>query len=280
NIFLFNFIFPYFYSVAEVIQRRVGQNVTLQTGVTGLQADDDITCSVLSDDSNKKLKLDYIDRFKGRLHLQEDSGSLTITNLNMNDTAFYQVQIINGKSSTHTFSLIVKWPFGYFIMCVLYLMHLTQTLFCVFAVTAVLAHGEAEVIRRRVGQSVTLQTGVTGLQADDDITCSILSDDSDKLRLHQDSGSLTIMNLNMNDTAVYQIQIINGNSSTHTFNITVGDTTPPLKVTTPPLKSTTPPHNTGLTVGLAVGIPVALLVAAVIVGLYCAGKCGGIGRKY
>ncbi|XP_029921139.1 uncharacterized protein LOC115368868 isoform X2 [Myripristis murdjan] len=192
-------------------------------------------------------------------------------------------------------------------MCVLYLMHLTQTLFCVFAVTAVLAHGEAEVIRRRVGQSVTLQTGVTGLQADDDITCSILSDDSDKpdtlgtyfngklkldyidkfkgrLRLHQDSGSLTIMNLNMNDTAVYQIQIINGNSSTHTFNITVevdpapSSTTPPLKVTTPPLKSTTPPHNTGLTVGLAVGIPVALLVAAVIVGLYCAGKCGGIGR--
>lgn len=125
-------------------------------------------------------------------------------------------------------------------------MYLTQTLFCVFAVTAVLAHGEAEIIQRRVGQSVTLQTGVTGLQADDGITCSILSDDSNelvtlvtylnrklklnyidrfkgRLLLHEDSGSLTITNLNMNDTAVYRVQILNGKSSTHTFSLIVGE---------------------------------------------------------
>ncbi|XP_071403231.1 CD48 antigen-like [Centroberyx affinis] len=95
------------------VSGKVAETVTLQTGVSGLQGDsqilwsDDSDKSVLVNYNEGKLKLDYVERFRGRLQLDPGSGSLTVKNLNIDDTGLYLGQIINGAGSTHRFNLTV-----------------------------------------------------------------------------------------------------------------------------------------------------------------------------
>lgn len=107
-----------------------------------------------------------------------------------------------------------------------------------FSVAAVLPDGlgKTTTLTGRVGQSITLHTGVSGLPGNSQIAWSrgseqytILYFDEGKLevltslrfRLDRDSGSLTINSLNKNDTQLYRVHINNGNGSTHDFNLTV-----------------------------------------------------------
>ncbi|XP_071392759.1 CD48 antigen-like [Centroberyx affinis] len=98
------------------VSGKVGETISLQTGVSGLQGDsqilwsDDSDKSVLVNYNEGKLKLDYMERFRGRLQLDPGSGSLTIKNLNIDDSGLYLGQIINGAGSTHRFNLTVSEP--------------------------------------------------------------------------------------------------------------------------------------------------------------------------
>ncbi|XP_071753537.2 CD48 antigen-like [Centroberyx gerrardi] len=100
-------------SKIQNVSGKVGESITLQTGVSGLQGDyqvlwsDDSDQSVLVNYNEGKLKPIYIESFRGRLQLDRGSGSLTITHLNINDTGLYLGQIINGAGSTHRFNLTV-----------------------------------------------------------------------------------------------------------------------------------------------------------------------------
>uniref|UniRef100_UPI003AADE183 uncharacterized protein n=1 Tax=Centroberyx gerrardi TaxID=166262 RepID=UPI003AADE183 len=217
-------------SEIQNVPGKVGDSITLQTGVSGLQGDYHVTWSdddnsVLADDYKGDLNLNYTERFRGRLQLDRGSGSLTITHLNINDTGVYHVQFIDGSSKIHyhSFNLTVS-------------------------ITAVQSEGQSEIqnVPGKVAESITLQTRVSGLQGDYQVTWSdddnsVLADDykgdlnlnyterfRGRLQLDRGSGSLTITHLNINDTGVYHVQFIDGSSKIHyhSFNLTVSNADP------------------------------------------------------
>ncbi|XP_078145960.1 uncharacterized protein LOC144542746 [Centroberyx gerrardi] len=158
-------------------------------------------------------------------------------------------------------------------------------------ITAVLSEGQ---VSGKVGESITLQTGVSGLQGyyqtfwSDDFSNRVLVDDytgnlkldiekfGDRLQLDRGSGSLTITHLNINDTGVYHVQIIDGSSKRHyhSFNLTVSDADPEPPTSAAPLSAAAAPR-THLAVGLAVCFAVVVIVLLLLYYAVKHGKIGG-----
>ncbi|XP_077083169.1 SLAM family member 5-like [Siphateles boraxobius] len=94
-----------------------GDSVTLHTDVTEIHEDDDILWKFGAEKSiiakiKKKNKIlsphDVLDgRFRDRLKLDDQTGSLTITNTRTEHTGDYEVKIIGGILSSKTFSVSV-----------------------------------------------------------------------------------------------------------------------------------------------------------------------------
>ncbi|XP_071754822.1 hepatic and glial cell adhesion molecule-like [Centroberyx gerrardi] len=97
------------------VRGREGTTVTLEIGQTGLQKDDQILWMYGRDGldmrianlNGREIKTDYIESFRDRLQLDSQTGSLTITALNVSDCGVYQGQIIGAKISSHRFNLTV-----------------------------------------------------------------------------------------------------------------------------------------------------------------------------
>ncbi|XP_067271580.1 uncharacterized protein [Pseudorasbora parva] len=145
---------------------------------------------------------DDSERFRDRLKLDHQTGSLTITNINTTDTGHYKLQINSSSDSEKTFSVSVR---------------------------DVPAAERDEVKRKSVmeGESVILDPGVmkhlndllmwhfngiliaeiTGDQS------QICADDQckerfrDRLKLDHQTGSLTIMNTRHTDSGLYKLEI-------------------------------------------------------------------------
>ncbi|XP_030643683.1 SLAM family member 5-like [Chanos chanos] len=100
-------------TVDEVKPVREGETVTLHTGFTGLQSDDQILWSYGPVDPNiiivnsqvlrGNIITDYRDRFRDRLELDRQTGSLTIRNINITDSGVYKVTVINLEVSSRRF---------------------------------------------------------------------------------------------------------------------------------------------------------------------------------
>ncbi len=94
-----------------------GDSVTLHTGVTGIREDDDILWKFGAEKSQiakmKKKKIifstydDPDGRFRDRLKLDNQTGSLTITNITTEHDGVYQLEIAGAKKSSKTFSVSV-----------------------------------------------------------------------------------------------------------------------------------------------------------------------------
>uniref|UniRef100_A0A8C1T4E7 Ig-like domain-containing protein n=1 Tax=Cyprinus carpio TaxID=7962 RepID=A0A8C1T4E7_CYPCA len=94
-----------------------GDSVTLQTGVTEIQYDDDILWtfgaekSLIVKISNEKQIFSTFDvpdgRFRDRLKLENQTGSLTITNITTQHAGEYQLEINGAKLTSKTFSVSV-----------------------------------------------------------------------------------------------------------------------------------------------------------------------------
>uniref|UniRef100_A0A9J7ZVF4 Ig-like domain-containing protein n=1 Tax=Cyprinus carpio carpio TaxID=630221 RepID=A0A9J7ZVF4_CYPCA len=94
-----------------------GDSVTLQTGVTEIQYDDDILWtfgaekSLIVKISNEKQIFSTFDvpdeRFRDRLKLDNQTGSLTITNITTQHAGEYQLEINGAKLTSKTFSVSV-----------------------------------------------------------------------------------------------------------------------------------------------------------------------------
>ncbi|XDV11415.1 hypothetical protein PO909_000361, partial [Leuciscus waleckii] len=154
-------------------------------------------------------------RFEDRLQLDNQTGSLSISDVRTKHSGDYQLKIISTETSSKTFSVTVHDVFF------------------------------AGITNSKEGESVTLHTGVNEKQKYDvilwmfgplspnsfiaEINTTIhkisYSDDGrfrDRLQLDGKTGSLTITNTRTTDTGVYQLQITNTKETFYKrFNVIV-----------------------------------------------------------
>ncbi|XP_026110405.1 SLAM family member 5-like [Carassius auratus] len=102
----------------EKVSVMEGDSVTLNTNVSELREEDDILWHFGTDNSplaeisrEKQIFSIYDDvpdgRFRGRLKLDHQTGSLTITNITYEHAGIYKLEIIGVKWSSKTFSVSV-----------------------------------------------------------------------------------------------------------------------------------------------------------------------------
>uniref|UniRef100_A0A3B4E2U6 Immunoglobulin domain-containing protein n=1 Tax=Pygocentrus nattereri TaxID=42514 RepID=A0A3B4E2U6_PYGNA len=193
------------------LQELEGNTLTIHTGLTGVQSDAHILWFHHPENLDIKIVNSRIirgeiitdydsERFRDRLQLNRTSGSLTIRNISREDSGLYILQIITRRSSEWMFSLNVYGKLG-----------------C--------SCSELE------GNTVTIHTGLTGVQSDahilwfygpENADIKIVNSESfegkiitnyysqrfrDRLQLNRTSGSLTIRNISREDSGVYKLQI-------------------------------------------------------------------------
>ncbi|XP_026103089.1 SLAM family member 9-like [Carassius auratus] len=96
-----------------------GDSVTLNTDVTEIQRDDHILWTFRFNSSETRIaeiykqiisiydNKDNTERFRDRLKIDEQTGSLTITNINKLHSGLYKLHIINGDVKHKSFSVAV-----------------------------------------------------------------------------------------------------------------------------------------------------------------------------
>ncbi|XP_043078823.1 SLAM family member 5 isoform X2 [Puntigrus tetrazona] len=98
----------------EIVSLSVmeGDSVTLKTGVTKIQEDDLImwmsgNYSIAKLSISSQVISETHDTFRGRLKLDDQTGSLTITNTRTTDSGLYKAQMIGQQVSKKTFNVAV-----------------------------------------------------------------------------------------------------------------------------------------------------------------------------
>ncbi|XP_067252853.1 uncharacterized protein [Chanodichthys erythropterus] len=205
---------------------KEGDSVSLHTGVETRQQEkiiwyiNGIRIAQINGDLSKTCTdvqcNEGTERFRDRLKLDHQTGSLTIMNTTNTDAGVYELQIIRGNSRKTIFTVAVHGVFG------------------------VGPDGKSAFVME--GDSVTLHTGVQTNQQEKIIwyfngmriaqntgdLSKICTDDEckkrfrDRLKLDHLTGSLTITNTRTTDSGEYKLQIISG-SSEKIYNITIPD---------------------------------------------------------
>ncbi|XP_067271614.1 uncharacterized protein [Pseudorasbora parva] len=198
----------------DTLKFTEGETVHLQTGITEIQKDDLILWKfgpknaliAKVDGQTKETSFYNVDDegLRDRLELDDRTGDLTITNTKSTDSGVYELQIkSSNKVSYKTFNILV-W---------------------------------LNTLKYTVGDSVILQTGVTGLKTDERILWKFSDKDTfiaelngatneilfyegpdgrfrDRVQLNQRTGDLTIRNISRAHSDVYILQITSGKKVT------------------------------------------------------------------
>ncbi|XP_058615735.1 uncharacterized protein LOC131529825 isoform X8 [Onychostoma macrolepis] len=190
-----------------------GDSVTLRPDLTEIQRDDVIQWrfgqqkSPVADINRFLTSYSPDERFRDRLKLDNQTGSLTITNIIATDSGLYEAEISNSTSSRYT-------------------VHHTQS----FTVTV---SADVESVSVLEGDSVTLRTGLTEIQRDDQILWKF--GDQDKLiadlnetwrniDLNSQTRNLTISNIRRGQSGHYKVEIITRRMILHRkYRITIGE---------------------------------------------------------
>ncbi|XP_067253062.1 T-lymphocyte surface antigen Ly-9-like [Chanodichthys erythropterus] len=244
-----------------------GDSVTLYTEVTEIREGEDILWKYGAENSliakiKKKnqtfLTFDGPDgRFRDRLKLDDQTGSLTITNITTEHAGVYRLDISGAKESTKTFNVSVYAPPDSVSLIVLisaavaggFLLIVASVIgiFCIYrkhknSVCSPGVFGDSVSVME--GDSVTLYTDLTEIHEHDDITWTFGVGNStiakikkkkqtfntsdvpdgrfrDRLKLDNQTGSLTITNITTEHAGVYQLEISGADLTTKIFNISV-----------------------------------------------------------
>ncbi|XP_058616315.1 uncharacterized protein LOC131530171 [Onychostoma macrolepis] len=207
-----------------------GDSVSLQTH-TELQTEDEIMWTFglsetriaeINKDTGRFSTYDALDgRFRDRLKLDHQTGSLTITNTRTTDSGLYEVVIIRNRT-------VITYRFN-------------------VTVSGVFADSDAvKSVSVMEGDSVSLQTH-TELQTEDEIMWTFGDPETliadidtkhrifstfdaldgrfrDRLKLDHQTGSLTITNTRTTDSGLYEVVIIrNRTEISYRFNVSVSD---------------------------------------------------------
>ncbi|XP_050959679.1 uncharacterized protein LOC127161081 [Labeo rohita] len=205
-----------------------GDLVTLESGLTELQTKDGIMWTFgfletriaqINKDTGRFSTFNVLNgKFRDRLKLDHQTGSLTITNTRTTDSGLYQVTISGRRQITYRFNVTVSGVFA--------------------DLDAVKSVSVME------GDSVTLESGLTELQTKDRIMWTFgLSETRiaqinkqagrfstydgpdgrfrDRLKLDHQTGSLTITNTRTTHSGLYQITISSTTDTKYRFNVTV-----------------------------------------------------------
>ncbi|XP_026053232.1 uncharacterized protein LOC113039543 [Carassius auratus] len=198
----------------SVITARVtvtqGDSVTLHTNVTTTKQDEilwyfnDIRIAVITGDLSRICTdvqcNEDTERFRDRLNLEKQTGSLTITDINTTDTGLYQLKIFSSSSFREK----------------------------TFSVTVPDSPDKVKRISVKDGESVTFDPGVTQntnyvmtWYFNNSLIAEITGDQSkictdvqckerfrDRLKLDHQTGSLIIMNTRTTDSGEYTLKII------------------------------------------------------------------------
>ncbi|XP_048028354.1 SLAM family member 9-like [Megalobrama amblycephala] len=216
------------------------QSVTLNSNLTELMDDDEIQWrfgnTLIAEINVTADRITVYDdvldgRFRDRLKLDKQTGSLTITDTRTEVSEYYSVLIQGAKPSLKLYSVSV-YVKVFFTCCV--------CSSCVFADS-----DEVKSVSVMEGDSVTLNTGLTKMQTDDLILWTFGTDRSfmaritkstgskrvlhdpdgelkDRLEVDHQTGSLTITNIRTTDSGLYELTIKSNTSETKKrFSVTV-----------------------------------------------------------
>ncbi|XDV24147.1 hypothetical protein PO909_028400 [Leuciscus waleckii] len=223
-------VFDYTEEVSVLVME--GDSVTLNSGVQTNQQDsirwyynDILIAQIKRDQSNICTDVqcnEGNERFRDRLKLDHQTGSLTIMNTRNTDTGEYTLVIIS-ISSRFSEKIYSVYVYG------------------VFAVET----NETQSVSVMEGESVLLHTDVTEIHTHDDILWKFGAEESliakinrdsgifstyddvpdgrfrDRLKLDHQTGSLTITNIRTEHAGLYEVKIIASELSSKTFNVSV-----------------------------------------------------------
>nr|XP_021325226.1 uncharacterized protein LOC101883645 isoform X2 [Danio rerio] len=215
--------------VVGTLKFTEGESVYLHTGLTKLLKEDLILWKLepknaliakINGTEDQRKQTPYYpesEAFKGRLHLNDKTGDLTITNTKSSSSGVYELQINSSNKVSYKKFNILVWP--------------------------------VNTLNYTVGDSATLQTGVTELKNDARIlwkfsdTYIFIAELSgatnhhklydgpdgrfrDRLQINQRTGDLTIGNISRAHSDIYTLEITSGKNITcRRFMVVVHDKT-------------------------------------------------------
>ncbi|XP_073699620.1 uncharacterized protein [Garra rufa] len=237
---------------AGLENKKEGDSVTLQTGVTDSQKHDLIqwTFGHTNPDSliaEMNMKIHEVtfssdEIYRERLHLENQTGSLTIRDIRTADAGVYQLQISNSKETLYKrFSIFVVVPdpglsAGYIVLiclCVLLLVAAALGGTC-YMLKYSKKQKDKKTLSVTEGNSVTLKTGAAEIQRDSEVlwmfgpqemviaqihrnasNISYTDDERfrDRLQLDHQTGELTISDIRIPVSGDYQLKIISSKAT-------------------------------------------------------------------
>ncbi|XP_050959024.1 uncharacterized protein LOC127160429 [Labeo rohita] len=163
------------------------------------------------------------ERFRHRLKLDNQTGSLAIMNINTTDSGTYELEIITNRINImKRFNAVVHGASG-----------VDTDKVSVMVEDSVTLHTKVKINQKDIIKWFLDDTRIAqiigNLSTCTDVQCNLGTERfKDRLKLDHQTGSLTIMNINTTDSGPYQLQVTSSSSSGRTdhckiFSVTVND---------------------------------------------------------
>ncbi|XDV23491.1 hypothetical protein PO909_028052, partial [Leuciscus waleckii] len=208
-----------------------GESITLNIDVETKQQEDirwyytlvnDILIAEISGDQSKICTdVQCKERFRDRLKLDHQTGSLIITNTRNTDSGVYKLKLNSGRSSTKIFIVTVHSFFS---------VDTNEESAFVMERDSVILHTDAETKQQEKIRWYCNGIRIAQISGDlsnicTDVQCNEGTERfRDRLKLDHQTGSLTITNIRTTDSGEYQLRIItSSNISTKGFILAVYD---------------------------------------------------------